>query len=75
MRTYLDAPRLIEFLAGQESLNELPFVECPKNITQKEFLFEFVRSYRACIFKNYISDWPAMEKWPSMDYLKEKAGD
>jgi hypothetical protein len=51
---------------------EVPRVQKP---SKQEFLDEFYSQNKPCIIEGAINDWPALEKWKSADYLKEKCGD
>ena len=51
---------------------QVPRVHKP---SRQEFLDQFYSQNRPCIIEGAINDWPALEKWKSADYLKEKCGD
>lgn len=57
----------------REGLN-LKEVDRVKNITKENFLKNYFQPQKPVIIEDYISNWPAYQKW-SLDYIKQVAGD
>jgi len=45
------------------------------DIDSLSFLADYVKQNRPLVIKNAISNWPALEKWKSNEYLVETMGD
>lgn len=50
-------------------------MECPLNMTAKEFYHRNVKTQQPCLFKDYAKTQRAFEKWKNESYLIETAGD
>lgn len=52
-------------------LQDIPRV---KTITKEEFIKHYFKPQKPVVIEQYITDWPAYNKW-SLDYMKQVAGD
>ena len=51
---------------------EVPRVQNP---SAEAFLEEFYARNRPCVIEGAMAEWPALDLWPSADYLKSRCGD
>lgn len=45
-----------------------------KTLTKEQFLREYFRPQKPVVIEQYITDWPAFDKW-NLDYIKQIAGE
>jgi len=45
-----------------------------KTLTKEQFLREYFRPQKPVVIEEYITDWPAFDKW-NLDYIKQIAGE
>lgn len=65
---------LIGNVRGMGHIKEEVLV-CENNITQKEFMHDYITKYQPCVFQQIILDWPAIQNWNNPEYLSKKLGD